>query len=641
MLMMKLFLCLLIVALWLPGCNSREPINKYSDPIHFKILEFQDRRQADSLYPYFNHEDPAYRLEAVQAFGSLQDRSASDRIEQILLLDNEASVRSAAAFALGQMYSSEAEPVLLEALAKEKNPEVSFEVLQAYGKTTKRWALQEDRFLTDSIETAGLAWSIYRAGLRGKTDSTANRVAMQLLKEEYPQSARLGAAHFFARGAVGFAAAESALIQTAQKDASPEVRMAAALALGKIPSDSSLATLKRIYKNEKDRRVIINTIRAFSAFPYNHVKHYLYEALNHKDTNVGIAASEVILTTISPDDWIEVAALTNRLDHWRIQANIYEAALKGGHGDLAKEIQKQYKLATDPYHRAALLSSLAPYAKARVFVYDELLKADTPVIRSSAASTLVRMNRSKTFTVDLQRQFTSMFTKLMESDDAAVVGIIAAAFADSTLRYRKRINDTAFLYKAKDKLQLPQDIEALQAVEEAIAYFENRKVDPVKNSFNHPVSRELLETIPASQSATIKTSRGNIVIRLLVEEAPGSVANFISLAQKDYFDNKFFHRVVPNFVVQAGCHRGDGWGSENYSIRSEFSPRMYTTGSVGMASAGKDTEGTQWFITHSPTPHLDGRYTIFAEVTQGMAVVHYLEVGDKILDVVVETSQVH
>jgi cyclophilin family peptidyl-prolyl cis-trans isomerase len=111
------------------------------------------------------------------------------------------------------------------------------------------------------------------------------------------------------------------------------------------------------------------------------------------------------------------------------------------------------------------------------------------------------------------------------------------------------------------------------------------------------------------------------------------VANFISLAQKDYFDKKFFHRVVPNFVIQGGCKRGDGSGSEDYSIRSEFSQRRYTTGSVGMASAGKDTEATQWFITHSPTPHLDGRYTIFAVVESGMEVVQRIEVGDQILDV--------
>ena len=93
---------------------------------------------------------------------------------------------------------------------------------------------------------------------------------------------------------------------------------------------------------------------------------------------------------------------------------------------------------------------------------------------------------------------------------------------------------------------------------------------------------------------------------------------------------KVFHRVVPNFVIQGGCPRGDGWGNSDYTIRSEFADLRYQEGFVGMASAGKDTEGCQWFITHSPTPHLDGSYSIFAKVIEGMEVVHQIQVGDEI-----------
>jgi cyclophilin family peptidyl-prolyl cis-trans isomerase len=131
----------------------------------------------------------------------------------------------------------------------------------------------------------------------------------------------------------------------------------------------------------------------------------------------------------------------------------------------------------------------------------------------------------------------------------------------------------------------------------------------------------------------VETTKGKIILQLLVEEAPGSVANFVALLRQQYFDGKVFHRVVPNFVVQTGCSRGDGYGSEDYSLRSEFSLTRYREGAVGMASAGKDTEGTQWFISHSPTPHLDGRYTIFAQVVEGMEVVKSIGVGDKILSV--------
>nr|WP_281350437.1 peptidylprolyl isomerase [Fulvivirga lutimaris] len=140
----------------------------------------------------------------------------------------------------------------------------------------------------------------------------------------------------------------------------------------------------------------------------------------------------------------------------------------------------------------------------------------------------------------------------------------------------------------------------------------------------------MIKTIDKEQIVKISTDKGVIKLRMLVNDAPGSVVNFIALAKSGYYNGKNFHRVVPNFVIQGGCNRGDGYGGEDYSIRSEFANLRYEEGSVGMASAGKDTEGTQWFITHSPTPHLDGSYTIFAKVTEGMDVVHKMEVGDKI-----------
>ena len=115
-----------------------------------------------------------------------------------------------------------------------------------------------------------------------------------------------------------------------------------------------------------------------------------------------------------------------------------------------------------------------------------------------------------------------------------------------------------------------------------------------------------------------------------MEDAPGSVASFVELVRSGFYNGKSFHRVVPNFVVQGGDPRGDGWGSVDYNLRSEFADLRYGAGAVGLASAGKDTESCQWFITHAPAPHLDGRYTIFAQVVGGLEVVEKLEIGDKI-----------
>jgi peptidylprolyl isomerase len=102
------------------------------------------------------------------------------------------------------------------------------------------------------------------------------------------------------------------------------------------------------------------------------------------------------------------------------------------------------------------------------------------------------------------------------------------------------------------------------------------------------------------------------------------------------YDGVPFHRVVPNFVVQGGdFYRGDGFGGPAVPIRSEFTRLRYTTGTAGMASAGKDTEGVQYFVTHSPQPHLDGRYTAFGRVVVGQDVAGTLRQGDRVLRAVI------
>jgi cyclophilin family peptidyl-prolyl cis-trans isomerase len=141
----------------------------------------------------------------------------------------------------------------------------------------------------------------------------------------------------------------------------------------------------------------------------------------------------------------------------------------------------------------------------------------------------------------------------------------------------------------------------------------------------------------ATATATLKTAKGEIKLRFFDADAPATVENFSELAAQGYFNGLLFHRVVPDFVAQAGCPRGDGWGGPGFTVRCEITDRAYRRGTLGMALAGKDTGGSQWFITHSATPHLDLRYTIFGTVSDGMDVVDSLVPGDVILSVTVSS----
>jgi len=144
-----------------------------------------------------------------------------------------------------------------------------------------------------------------------------------------------------------------------------------------------------------------------------------------------------------------------------------------------------------------------------------------------------------------------------------------------------------------------------------------------------------LSRIGRNVRAVVTTSKGSFTIELLPESAPLTVDNFIQLAQRDYFRNVTFHRVVPNFVIQGGDPRGDGNGGPGYAIRCEINQLLYDRAALGMALSGKDTGGSQWFVTHAPQPHLDGGYTIFGSVVAGMDVVDRIVRGDVIQSIVV------
>ncbi|MDR3624473.1 MAG: peptidylprolyl isomerase [Chlamydiales bacterium] len=135
--------------------------------------------------------------------------------------------------------------------------------------------------------------------------------------------------------------------------------------------------------------------------------------------------------------------------------------------------------------------------------------------------------------------------------------------------------------------------------------------------------------------ATIVTKKGNIHLELFEKDAPNTVKNFITLAKKNFYDGLSFHRVIPGFVIQGGCPKGNGTGGPGHTIKCEINSQKHLPGTLSMAHAGKDTGGSQFFITHVSTPHLDGVHTVFGR-TKDMDVVNAIVQGDKIEKIIIE-----
>ncbi|MFC1918921.1 peptidylprolyl isomerase [Chloroflexota bacterium] len=137
-------------------------------------------------------------------------------------------------------------------------------------------------------------------------------------------------------------------------------------------------------------------------------------------------------------------------------------------------------------------------------------------------------------------------------------------------------------------------------------------------------------------TATIETGKGDLVLELFASDVPVTVNNFVFLARDGFYNGVTFHRVIPDFMVQGGDPTGTGAGGPGYSFADEFTEHTHVTGALSMANAGPNTNGSQFFITYTPQPHLDGRHSVFGQLTDGMNILKKIKNGDTIKAITIE-----
>ena len=269
---------------------------------------------------------------------------------------------------------------------------------------------------------------------------------------------------------------------------------------------------------------------------------------------------------------------------------------------------------------------------------------NSPIVRTAAAEGLVKITTApdfyrtfKAYSIGIKQKLKGYLFELIRSNDVGVMTVAADALRDPATEFNKALlhDSIPVLFSIMQGLKLPEAVETYESFRATINDIAVASKDVSKILKKIPTKTprviDWMAVAGLSDNTTvqIQTSKGTIKVQLLLRQSPISVANFVALARSGFYNGKVFHRVVPNFVVQTGCPRGDGYGSLDYTISSELAPVHYATeGYMGMASAGNHTECAQWFITQAPALHLDPNYTIFGKVTEGMDVVYKLEVSD-------------
>lgn len=651
----------LILLTW--ACTVPEPKEQkvleanFYNPAHQRIWEFKDQQLIDSLYLNLKNNDPTIRQLASLAFSSLDlPAQASDSLAY-LLKDPVPEVRAAAAFAIGQLGHPVSEIYLTDAFERldslNKWNESNQKILEAIGKCGSEKSLQALSTLqtyraTDSILLNGQIKGIFNFGQRKIYSDQSIAKAIDFINEtDYPEDARTLAAHYLSRAPAAYLTNKS--LQSINLQAqNPNIKMALAIALGKVSEPTSRPKIEALLEPNQDYRVRLNAIRALGNFPYDSIHQTLITALSDPNEHVQkVAADQLIqngderyakmyyrlakdtfplliksklLTAANrhlPNYFVETKNAINRQLQQFVEGNFSpQSKLQAIQGLSYDRWNYRYILQQTTYHPEAAMRTAGAQAIKRICAMGDF--------RGFYGGNYRRVR---------QEIADSLKVILLSADDGPVYEASGILNIED-LGFNRIIENDLYLDTALQRLVLPRQTEAYEALRKEISLFRTGEtVEAQKPSYNYPIDWTQLEDIRNDQKIIIRTNKGDIILSMLPDLAPATVINFIKLVKSNYYKNNQFHRVVSNFVIQGGCPRGDGYGSLDHSIRSEFSGASYEAGYVGMASAGPDTECSQFFITHAQTPHLDGRYTIFAKVSEGMDVVHQIQQGDQILDI--------
>ncbi len=631
-----------------------------------EIVDLQVLRKGQELIAFLNHPDAAVRARAAFALGSVQIAGAVPELSR-LLSDSSPNVRADAAFAIGQTADSTASPALLGALRMEPSQTVQAEIIEALGKIGDGPALLEllSVELPEAVEDIRHL-AIARFGLRDIHHPDAVSHLLQ------PNSMTENAAYYFGRMRDTAPWAEQAgSLQASYRNllASDPAIMHLMLAFGRLGDAQDYATIANTLSSDPDWRNRNNAARAIGMLEDRAPRYQnnLVSALDDENANVSMTAAGVLAAFEEPSpelvlqvsDWIIANA-----NHPNVGGALLPVLVKGGHLD---HVMLWLDDQDDSFNRAHALSALGGAADEASLsrLFNAANDGDTRIAYAALEALKERWKATRE-TADAARYYAA-FEAGVARRDLATTSAAASILADSLFAPFDPGSDLRAVYL---QMEAPADIEPMVEIVKAIGEIRDGQeidflVDVVMQS-GHTILRQaaeealngrLEEGIDAEMRGetvtstvlidweqladygprpllTLFTEHGPIVIEMDAEQAPQTVQKIIRTAILGDYDGVPFHRVVPNFVIQGGDHfREDGFGGPDVSIRSEFTRIHYTTGTAGMASSGKDTEGVQYFVTHSMQPHLDGRYTAFGRVIHGQDVVDVVQQGDVVVHV--------
>lgn len=630
-----------------------------------RLLAMADTRVADTalldslvLNAQQDFRAHEYRARAALLVGQLQLRAryASARA---LLVHADTSVAATAAFALGLVRDTASLVALSRAVAGAPDA-VAAEAAWSLGRIGE----PARESLLDALRDA--------TGNRGPDVRASLLLAVSALRP-VPTStvtpylrdadARVAFAAAYAIARARAADGVRALLAEAtHADAMVRVQVALGAAYnasGDTLADPAIAVLRSMLR-DPDPRVRVQATRSIASHrTLRDVRELVVARLRDSVASVRVTAAESLAPLVAADTalWRTLYAMDTTFSTRR---TVFDAAVRNG---ALLDIITAWRTHADPWARVASLefsanvpgaaSALSRLEWARRDSSDRVRSSaiaalgsildsagvrDTvraylgdrsPAVRAAALGALVARASADDLPIAMAR-YAADSAPNAHAVRSAALRLIAAAWRRDSARF------DAAARQQLSRLRPPQDPLARRSVNQVtpLAVWREPATTPAMSQYAS-IAREWLHG-PAVRTATMRTERGTITIELLAHDAPMTVHNFATLARSQYYNGTRFHRVIANFVAQDGDPTGTGSGGPGTSIRDELNRHRYGRGAVGMALSGPDTGGSQYYLTLTPQPHLDGGYTVFGRVVDGFEAMDALLYGDRILSVSIQ-----
>ena len=638
-----------------PPPPAPPPPPPYDAALHARVLAASDVRRGDVLLldSAITAPHPAVRAAAALAIGQIGVRAL---VPQLIAATRDADTLVArnATFAIGLVRDS-SQGITLRSLADSAPVSVGVQALWALGELGE----PVRPALVDLLADTSVRESRWRRELLLAAAKLRPVPVPQILPHLASSDTDLVWAGAYALARQRVPAGARALLSLAASPSSA-VRAQVARGVARPAVGDSLASEARTalttLARDREAHVRINAVRSLATFGASDMIAKLAEDL---DPNVRIAAAQsAVAPAGGPMPRIYFERLYTADTAWMYRRSVMESAFRAGirlagAGEWLQSRDWRFRAAVagamgaartpdaldaldqltrdaDGRVRAAALGALAASAdsgdaapRVRTMLLVALRDPDL-FARAAALNALAGVPRPD------EAQFVLQSYRTAEADkenDARLAAIryLSAAWKRDTALVGRGVRD------ALRSLPAPRDARERAAANGSplFAHWGRPTVEPRPAAWYDEVALRFA-VADSAPVVDIVTERGTVVVQLLAREAPLTVQNFVTLARRGFYDGLRFHRVVPNFVVQDGDPRGDGNGGPGYAIRDELNPVRYERGVVGMALSGPDTGGSQYFITHSSQPHLDGHYTAFGRVVSGLDVLDALVQGDQI-----------